>query len=133
MANKERAEVEIRLNGQVHKLRYGFNELCELEQELGLPFQEVTTKANASFLRAALWIGMRKRQRKLTIEQVGNMLHGQTLEDRTEHITTLVNALMLSYTGQTLEELGDDQIADATEGGPDDGQDPLAGENTGTS
>lgn len=104
MANQKKAEVEIRLNGEVYVLRYGYNELCELEGELGCGFVDAAQNKNASFLRAALWIGMRKKDRKLTIDQVGNMLGGCSIEDRTEHTQSLSDAFMLSYAGETVED-----------------------------
>jgi hypothetical protein len=128
MANPKKAEVEIRLDGEVHVLRYGFNELCELEEELGMAFQDVAQKANARFLRAALWVAMRKKDRRLTLEQVGNKLHGLSLQERTEHMMALVNALMLAYTGQSIDDLSEVDMEGAV-----DAENPMEDEQTGTS
>lgn len=74
MANKKRGYVEIELDKK-RKLRYDFNAMCELEDVLGRPLQELSDKnLRMKDMRAMLWAGLLHQDPDLDILEVGNLI-----------------------------------------------------------
>jgi len=74
MANAEKGDVTVTIDGQVYTLALTLNALCELEERFGETWQDVAKLAQQGRLvplRALLWASMRKHHPDLTIEQFG--------------------------------------------------------------
>src|SRR5688572_14969885 len=77
MANRERGEVAIEVEGRAYTLRPSFNSICELEGLLNKPFDVVMQDINEgrlSGVRSTLWCLMREHHRDEfpTLEAAGN-------------------------------------------------------------
>lgn len=68
-------------NGRVRNLKFDVNALADFEQETGMGFaQLMRQRAIFASARAMLWAGLKREDRGLQIEQVGELL-GEYLRD----------------------------------------------------
>jgi len=80
-------------------LRYGFNELCKLEDVLGRKITELNSvQWGAKEIRALLWIGLSREDSSLTPERVGELI--DMAGDITKLVEKIAEALQLSLGGQ---------------------------------
>lgn len=87
MANKHRGYVDIQLDKK-RKLRYTMNALAEIEDALGVTMGEIdTVKMTIKNIRVILWAGLIHEDPELTVEEVGNMVDLQNLDEVQEKIT----------------------------------------------
>ena len=78
MANKERGEHEITVDGKAYILRYSTNALCNLESILNRPFSEVMDdfaggKISLVNARALFFVGLQSSHKNMTIESAGDL------------------------------------------------------------
>ena len=70
--------VAIELGGKTYHLRYTFNALIALEDELGIPISDIgsilSDKVKLRPIRALVWAGLIHEDKGLTLEGVGEML-----------------------------------------------------------
>lgn len=82
MANRDKGEVEIAINGQAYTLVLDIDAMIDIEERLSTPdrevtFQEVMVKADAGsvrYTRAFFWALLRRYHRAVTLEQAGHLL-----------------------------------------------------------
>jgi hypothetical protein len=89
MANPHRGEAEITLNDDsVRVLRYGFNELAELEKQLGAGLPKILDSGDVGFdvVRQAVYIGLKYSNKKLTPGKIGGLLDPKHLAEYLEKI-----------------------------------------------
>lgn len=82
--NPYKAEIPVTLAGQEYTLVYDYNALCEFEELFGgksvtaifgLGDQRKLAEAmGVSLMRKALFVGLRKKYKNLTLEKVGDMV-----------------------------------------------------------
>ena len=77
--------IPITLGGKTRHLRYTFNALCKLEQELGIPMSEIIEMAAGSVsltkFRAMIWAGLLDEDTNLTVEDVGGWMEESSLDE----------------------------------------------------
>lgn len=90
-ANPHRGQVEIELGGELYLARLTMNNICELEAKLKMPFSAFVDGDNLRLdvIRHILWIACRNYARKLTLEQVGDVLRMDEFEYYGEKIGEL--------------------------------------------
>lgn len=74
MANEQRGEVDIKIGGKNRTLRFGFNEIAQLEQRLeGRSVLRLMAEGNFGLwaLREALYVGLLASSPKITPGRVG--------------------------------------------------------------
>jgi hypothetical protein len=82
MANRERGEVAIEIDGQTYTLRLDLNALAEFEAALSTPIQQVTfqeglqrvERGQLIAVRAILWAGLRRYHPKLSLMEAGDLI-----------------------------------------------------------
>ena len=76
--------VEVELGDSVRKLRYDFNAVVDLEDYFGKGIASILSQEQVGFqaLRALYWAGLKWRNGKLTLQQVGLWLQ-QEIESGT--------------------------------------------------
>lgn len=82
MANREKGEVDVTLDGKVYTLVLRTNELVALEAVLSTPVQRVRlpevvyeiAMGSMTHIRAFLWASMRKHHKDVTLEAVGDLI-----------------------------------------------------------
>jgi hypothetical protein len=79
MANKYRAEAEMQVGGQTYWLRFGTNEVAEVENVLDLGnfvsmFPRGVIRLGFRQLRAVLWAALRLHHPEVSLADVGNMI-----------------------------------------------------------
>ena len=77
-------EHQFTINEQTYTLRFTFNAIVELEENLKMPITKLVSEDNFGIkeMRAILWAGLRSRH-KLSLEEVGNLIddYDGTLEE----------------------------------------------------
>lgn len=82
MANKQRGESKIILNGEEKKLRYDLNALVELEDKMGVPISELgNIKMSIKNIRSLIWCGLLHEDETITEVEIGKHI---TMENLTE-------------------------------------------------
>lgn len=85
MANANRGEVEIEVDGKKYVLRFSANALCDLEDALGMSILQITSmisdpaQIRMKMVRALLWAGLREKHPDLTILQAGDIVQELSL------------------------------------------------------
>jgi len=82
MANRERGEVAMEIQGQVYTLVLSTNAMCEIEELLSTPskpvtFPEVLERVNQNsvrHIRALIWGALRAHHPTLSLVDVGNLI-----------------------------------------------------------
>lgn len=80
MANKERGQVSIDIDGKAYKLVYSTNALCELEDALNRNVNSITTevqdpsKVRLKTLRAMFWAGLTEHHPDIDLKAAGNLM-----------------------------------------------------------
>lgn len=77
MANEQRGEIEIKIGGKLRKMRFGFNEMAQVEQRLdGRSILRMMAEKNFGMwaIRESLYVGLSVYMPKLTPERVGEWL-----------------------------------------------------------
>lgn len=84
---------------KLRTLKYGFNELCKLEDLFGKKITELgNMQWGAKEIRILLWIGLMHEDKTLTLEKVGELI--DMAGDITKVIEKVAEALQLSFGGQ---------------------------------
>ena len=81
--------ISIELGGKVRHLRYTFNALVALEEELGIPISEIgeiLAKPRLKPIRALIWASLLHEDKSLTPEDVGEMLGPERLGEIAEKV-----------------------------------------------
>lgn len=89
--------VSIELGGKVRHLRYTFNALVALEDELGIPISEIgeiLAKPRLKPIRALIWASLLHEDKTLSPEDVGEMLDPERLGEIAEKVG---EAFMLAF------------------------------------
>jgi hypothetical protein len=70
---------KVRLNGEDHILKYGFNAISELEQYYGKGVHSIVTEETIGFntVRSFLWAGMLWKNPSLKVHHVGQMIEDE--------------------------------------------------------
>lgn len=82
MANPQKGEVSVTLDGQQYTLALTLNAMVEIEDLFGIPFMQVCEKAEEAspkHIRGLIWATLRKHHKELTVEQVGDLVDGGNL------------------------------------------------------
>lgn len=80
MANKERGEVSVEIDGKAYKLVYSTNALCELEDVLNRNVNSITaevqdqSKVRLKTLRAMFWAGLTEHHPEVDIKTAGDLM-----------------------------------------------------------
>lgn len=82
MANKERGDVDLEINGRHYKLRLDLNALCELEGALSTDTKTVTfeqalrlvERRQVLAVRAMLWAALLLNHPAITLRQAGDLM-----------------------------------------------------------
>lgn len=78
------------------RLRYGMNQLIQLEEALGVPVSELTqVRMGLKELRLFLWVGLSWEDPDLTLEKAGEL--ADEAEDLTELAEKIGEALAASF------------------------------------
>lgn len=79
MANPQRGEVAIEVDGKAYTLKLGHNALATAEKLLGMGFQRVVTALNdpeqqsIHMLMVIVWAGLQRHHAGITLDDVGDM------------------------------------------------------------
>ena len=103
MANARRGEVDLELGGETFSLVFDFNAISDLEAKFNdRPVNELFSSASGSIpmrvVREALRVGMERRGRKRTSNEVGRMI-GEELQKDATALPRIVAALVEGITG----------------------------------
>ena len=83
MANAQKGEIAVELDGQTYTLALTLNAMVDVETLLDLSFDEVisraATKGSATHLRALIWAMLRKHHPTITLEAAGELVTGMNL------------------------------------------------------
>jgi len=114
MANARRGEVDLELGGETLALVFDFNAIAELEAKFDdRPINELFSSESGSppmrVIREALRIGLDKRNRKRTSNEVGRMIGEEIQKDSTalvRIITAIAEGIAGAFgkTGETAPE-----------------------------
>lgn len=80
MANRERGQVSIDIDGKAYKLVYSTNALCELEDALNRNVNSITaevqdpSKVRLKTLRAMFWAGLTEHHPDIDLKAAGNLM-----------------------------------------------------------
>lgn len=96
MANEKRAQVEIELGDKTYVLRYDMNTIARLDQALGEPISKLAKEERFGVhsLRQCIFEGIRDRNRKLKIGDVGGMMEGPQLGYYSEQVAEAIGLAM---------------------------------------
>lgn len=87
------------------RLRYGMNQLIQLEEALGVPVSELTqVRMGLKELRLFLWAGLSWEDPDLTLEKAGEL--ADEAEDLTELAEKIGEALAASFGGEGKKKKG---------------------------
>lgn len=87
------------------RLRYGMNQLIQLEEALGVPISELTeVRMGLKELRLFLWVGLSWEDPDLTLEKAGEL--ADEAEDLTELAEKIGEALAASFGGEEKKKKG---------------------------
>lgn len=87
------------------RLRYGMNQLIQLEEALGVPVSELTqVRMGLKELRLFLWVGLSWEDPDLTLEKAGEL--ADEAEDLTELAEKIGEALAASFGGEGKKKKG---------------------------
>jgi hypothetical protein len=82
--NKYRGEEIVKIGGADKLLRFGNNEICELENLLGKPIHEILAGLRVSYVRASIYIGLKyanKMNRSYSLDYIGDGMDMSLLSD----------------------------------------------------
>ena len=85
MANPSKGEVALEAGGKAYKLCFSANALCELEDALDMPIEQIGVALSDPKLRriktvrACLWAGLTEFQPDITIKQAGEIVQELSL------------------------------------------------------
>lgn len=85
MANKKRGEIKITLDKE-RALKYTLNSLVKLE-DLGIDITTLENSAKISDIRAILWVGLIHEDKELTIDDVGELVSLDNIQEVTKAIS----------------------------------------------
>jgi hypothetical protein len=101
MANRQRGQVDIEVNGKIYTLRLSTDAICQLEEALSadqgrdVTFQEVMEKVSSNSIRYArwlIWAAMRDNHSLMTLKGVGEWVDEaggfQTLAAQLQKLTS---------------------------------------------
>lgn len=82
MANRQRGEVELEIEGKAYRLVFDLNAQCELEELLSTPQEPFTLQAmlrwvlamRPTWVRGFFWACLRKYHREITVEGVSDLM-----------------------------------------------------------
>jgi len=90
-------------DGKLRHLRYDFNALCDLEDNLGIPISELGKKLTAKTvalkpIRAIVHAGLIHEDEELTIKEVGNLIGDIMQGDKlAELVKSIMEAMEASF------------------------------------
>lgn len=101
MSNAQRGSVTLEVGGKVYTLRLTLNALCELEDLLSTPkeqvtFQQVTAMAEKGSLRhvrAVVWAALREHHPEMSLRAAGEVIQEYGLSELTDHLTKLAASM----------------------------------------
>jgi len=80
MANPHKGEFEFEVDGKTYIMRFGTNELCDLEDKIGksaiaamMETQDMTT-IHISTIRALMWAGLHGKHPEIDLRAAGNLI-----------------------------------------------------------
>jgi len=121
VANIHRGEVAFEAAGKVWSVRFGINEICDLEEETGRSVVELGAEMSnpatmrVTMLRAMVWAGLRGAHPEVSIKQAGELI----TEAGTETVIGLVGrAFQAAFPG----------AEEGAAGAGDDARPPMAGQ-----
>jgi hypothetical protein len=81
VANKQRGEVDLSHDGKTYTLKFSINALCELEDAMGLRFDEIFSalgerSMSMNELRSMLWGALRDNHPDIEKKVVGEIIEG---------------------------------------------------------
>jgi len=100
VANKERGEVSIDVDGKRYIFRLTVNAICEIETETGKPFEAAARELQSGQMRTVrlfVWAALRHQHPDLTLEQAGDIMTSAGLQDV---LAPLVEAIHLAFPSQ---------------------------------
>ena len=112
MSNKIKGEIDLDLDGSVYQLKFDLNRLVALEDHMKMPISEVfgEGKTGIKTIRDSIWVGINGKRKKLTTDDIGEMMDPRRFEYYSTKVAEAVGAAM----GQGEEEA--DPSLEATEG-----------------
>lgn len=126
MANSKRGEVIVEIGGDSRVLVYDYNAICELEELCGgksiayiFGFgdeEQLKERVGFSVIRKAVFVGLKRKNKGLTIEKVGAWLADE--QHRIGEVVTAVSrAILLASNGSDAQPKpveGDGEAVDPT-------------------
>jgi hypothetical protein len=105
--------LEVELDGKPRLLRFDFNSICEIEERFGKGIARIFSEEQVGFnvIRLFYWAGLKWKDRGLTVDRVGQMLHTDVAAGRSldELLKPIMQALKLSKVlGNTKEDEDDE-------------------------
>lgn len=86
MANSQKGERSVELNGKIYTLALTFTSMATLEGQFGKTFTEISQLAGGgsmTHVRAMLWALLQRHHPEITIEDAGNLFTLSDLDDLT--------------------------------------------------
>ena len=96
MSNKIKGEIDLDLDGSVYQLKFDLNRLVALEDHMGVPIGEVfgEGKTGIKTIRDSIWVGIKGERKKLTPDDVGEMMDPTKFEYYATTVARAVGAAM---------------------------------------
>lgn len=109
--------VEVELGGKARLLRYDYNAVCDIEEQLGMGVGAVFTQQQAGFrvVRVLYWAGLKWKEQGITLQRVGQMLQDEMANNGTTILDLLKPVMKALKKSKTLGEMKD------VEGNEDEG------------
>src|SRR5688572_27329821 len=82
MANRERGEVSLEIDGKVYTMKLDLEALCTLEDHFSTPAKEVAfpelldraSKGSARVIRGIVWAALQRHHKGITLEQTSDLI-----------------------------------------------------------
>lgn len=108
--------IEVELDGKTRLLRFDYNTVCDIEERFGKGIAAIFTQEQVGFnvVRLFYWAGLKWKDRGLTVDRVGQMLHseiagGQKLDELLQPIMRALKQSKLLGEAKDDEDEGNEQ------------------------